>query len=88
MEAIFYSAAMDRIECYLAGTIIASGHITETSSIICRNDDFELPSHMFQTSLNAICRNTRHQLVFARLLLHMYKSDESKSHPFENICDL
>ena len=57
---------MDKVECYLSGILIRSGFISEYSDIICGNDDFELPNHMFQTALNAIYPPCRDQLTQAR----------------------
>lgn len=57
---------MDKAECYLSGVLICSGYISEYSDIICNEDDFELPSHMFQTALNAIYPSCNDQLDQAR----------------------
>lgn len=57
---------MDKVQCYLSGVLICSGYLSEYSDIICGDDDFELPGHMFQTSLNTIYPLCKDQLVQAR----------------------
>lgn len=66
---------MDKIECYLMGVVIASGFITDYSDIITAHDDFELPSHMFQTALNTIytADDQDDQLENARRNVHLFK---------------
>lgn len=64
---------MDRIECYLAGVVIASGFINEYSDIITYTDDFETPSDMFQTALNTISPAVDEQLEIARRRTHQLK---------------
>lgn len=70
---------MDRIECYLAGTLIASGFVTEESDIICGFDDFEEVQHMFQTSLNTIHPQCDDQLALAREIVSFKESLNSAS---------
>lgn len=65
--------SMDKIECYLAGTIISSGYITDNSDIICEFDEFEQVDHMFQTSLNSICAECDNQLATARKIISAKK---------------
>ena len=64
-----YGDSMDRIECYLAGSLICSGYVTDKSDILCGFDDFEQVDHMFQTSLNAIHPVCENQLALARKIV-------------------
>jgi hypothetical protein len=68
---------MDRIECYISGKRIAPGYIQSRygHDILCHDDDFEKPSSMFQTHLNAVVPNSENmppgftKLELARLKL-------------------
>lgn len=68
---------MDRIECYLAGVVIASGFVTEHDDIITDTDDFETPSDMFQTALSTISSTEDGQLEDAR----------RRTHQLERVCN-
>ena len=60
---------MDRIECFVAGRKLAMG-VIKNDTIEAHGDDFESPSHLFQTLLNSISPPSEYQLHFVRALLH------------------
>lgn len=72
---------MDRVECFVAGQKIAKG-VIKNDIIVAYGDDFECPSHLFQTYLNRLSPPGSCQLHFVREFLrrvyNTYKqSDET-----------
>ena len=61
---------MDRVECFVAGRKIAKGVIKKDGMIEADGDDFECPSHLFQTYMNRFCPPGDYQLFFVREFLH------------------
>ena len=61
---------MDRVECFVAGRKIAMGVIKKNGIIEAYGDDFECPSHLFQTYMNRLSPPGEHQLYFVREFLH------------------
>lgn len=59
---------MDRIECYVNGTRIGTGYRFSNGDIVAGEDDFEMPSHFFQTCMNGYLRQTEDQLQKMREL--------------------
>jgi len=70
---------MDRVECFVAGRKLAKG-VIRNGIIEAHGDNFECPSHLFQTLLNSISPPGEYQLHFVRAFLHgvsNLKSDHS-----------
>ena len=82
---------MDKVECYLCGTLICSGFISKYSDITCEGDDFEVPQHVFQTALNAIYPSCKDQLQQARRkiqgLIFRHPSPALEARYFDNLND-
>lgn len=69
---------MDRVECFVAGRKIARGVINRDGIIEAYGDQFEYPSHMFQTCLNKLSLPSEYQLHFVRYIVHGVSNPQAK----------